>query len=348
MSEKAALLVVAHGSREAAANRAFLDMVERLNRRAGAELAGAFLGSAEPSIPAAAAELARRGVRRIHLMPWFLSEGRHAREDLPALAAQCERELGISVRMVAGLQGERLLDEIILDRSAELVEGGAELAEGLPATGEAIAAESGRIIDARLGDYGLTGAAREIARRVIHATADFSFARTLRVSEGVAEAAARALRERRAIVCDVRMVQAGITASGCELLCAVDQADVAASARREGTTRAASAMAKLADRIDGAILAIGNAPTALWKVLELARAGVRPAVVVGLPVGFVGARESKLALLASGLCCVTNTTCRGGSPVAAAAVNALAAMGRRDAENIERGKEKETEPEVTP
>lgn len=339
MSDKAALLVVAHGSREAAANQAFLAMVARLNRRAGAELAAAFLGSAEPSIPAAAADLARRGVRRIHLMPWFLSEGRHAREDLPALAAQCERELGVSVRMAPGLQGERLLEEIILDRSAELVEGGAELAEGLPTTGEAITAESRRIIDARLGDYELAGPAREIARRVIHATADFSFARTLRVHERAADAAAEALRERHAIICDVRMVQAGITATDCELLCAVDQPDIADAARREGTTRSAAAMAKLADRMGGAIVAIGNAPTALWKVLELARGGVRPAVVVGLPVGFVGARESKLALLASGLCYVTNTTSRGGSPVAAAAVNALAAMGRRDAEDTERGKE---------
>ncbi len=81
----------------------------------------------------------------------------------------------------------------------------------------------------------------------------------------------------------------------------------------------------LAERIDGAIVAIGNAPTALWKILELSAEGaVRPAVVVGLPVGFVGAAESKLALMESDLCYVSNVGPRGGSPVAAAAVNALA------------------------
>ncbi len=87
-------------------------------------------------------------------------------------------------------------------------------------------------------------------------------------------------------------------------------------------------MELLAPRIEGAIVAIGNAPTALWKVMELARnGGHRPALVVGLPVGFVGARESKLALWESDLCSITNTSPRGGSSVAAAAVNALATLG---------------------
>ena len=92
-----------------------------------------------------------------------------------------------------------------------------------------------------------------------------------------------------------------------------------------------SGHADFAPRLDGAIVAIGNAPTALWKVLELARTGgPRPALVVGLPVGFVGARESKLALLQSDLCWITNTSPRGGSPVAAAAVNALATMAEEE------------------
>ena len=86
-------------------------------------------------------------------------------------------------------------------------------------------------------------------------------------------------------------------------------------------------MESLRPRLDGAIVAVGNAPTALWKIIEIAAGGgPRPALVVGLPVGLVGAREAKLALWESGLCCITNTTLRGGSPAAAAAVNALAAI----------------------
>ena len=84
-------------------------------------------------------------------------------------------------------------------------------------------------------------------------------------------------------------------------------------------------------RLEGAIVAVGNAPTALWKLMEIAAAAAArgPALVVGLPVGLVGARESKLALMESDLCYITNTSARGGSPVAAAAVNALACWQNR-------------------
>ena len=127
------------------------------------------------------------------------------------------------------------------------------------------------------------------------------------------------------------MLQAGMTKIRSEILCAIDRPEVAALARAKGCTRAAAAMELLAPQLDGAIVAIGNAPTALWKVMELARSGgPRPALVVGLPVGFVGARESKLALLESDLCYITNTSPRGGSPVAAAAVNALATLEQEE------------------
>jgi len=179
----------------------------------------------------------------------------------------------------------------------------------------------------------LTPAVLPIARRVIHATADFTFGESLRVHPQAIDRAVAAIAARRPIVCDVRMVQAGITKTGCEVLCAVSDPEVIRRAKAQGCTRSAAAMEFLAEKIDGAIVAVGNAPTALWKILELAAKGtVRPAVVVGLPVGFVGASESKQALLESDLCYITNIGPRGGSPVAAAAVNALA-MAARAAEN---------------
>jgi precorrin-8X/cobalt-precorrin-8 methylmutase len=134
-----------------------------------------------------------------------------------------------------------------------------------------------------------------------------------------------ALAAGRPIVCDVRMLQAGLTKVESEVLCAIDLDETTLLARRRGCTRSAAAMEILAERLEGAIVAIGNAPTALWKVMELAaQGGPRPALVVGLPVGFVGAKESKLALLDSGLCYITNINARGGSPVAVAAEHALA------------------------
>jgi precorrin-8X/cobalt-precorrin-8 methylmutase len=125
------------------------------------------------------------------------------------------------------------------------------------------------------------------------------------------------------------MLQAGITRSASEVLCAIGDARTIQLAGEKSITRAAAAMEVLKDRIEGAIVAVGNAPTALWKLMELAASGgPRPALVVGLPVGLVGARESKLALIESGLCYITNAGPRGGSPVAAAAVNALALQSK--------------------
>jgi precorrin-8X/cobalt-precorrin-8 methylmutase len=124
------------------------------------------------------------------------------------------------------------------------------------------------------------------------------------------------------------MVRAGLTKIRNEILCGIDQREVAATARAAGCTRAAAAMEFFVGRLSGAIVVVGNAPTALGKVLDLARSGAaRPALVIGLPVGLVGARESKAALLESDLVYITNVGARGGSPVAAAALNALAALG---------------------
>jgi precorrin-8X/cobalt-precorrin-8 methylmutase len=196
----------------------------------------------------------------------------------------------------------------------------------LPILGADIEARSHAIIGELLGETSTC----PIARRIVHATADVSFAESLRIHPEAMLRGAEAIQTGRAIICDVRMVQVGVTRTPCEVLCAISQPEVLAAAKAGGSTRAAAAMEFLADRMDGAIVVIGNAPTALWKVLELAETrGVVPAVVVGLPVGFVGAAESKQALLDSELCYITNVGPRGGSPVAAAAVNALAITARK-------------------
>lgn len=134
------------------------------------------------------------------------------------------------------------------------------------------------------------------------------------------------------IVADVVMVAAGINrrlaaALGCEVLCAISEPGVAESAQRDGIPRSAAAMRSLSSKLPGAVVAIGNAPTALFALLEAVDAGLpAPALVVGTPVGFVGAAESKLELVRrgeAGLPYVTVEGTRGGSALAAAAVNAL-------------------------
>jgi precorrin-8X/cobalt-precorrin-8 methylmutase len=171
--------------------------------------------------------------------------------------------------------------------------------------------------------------ARALVARMVYASADESFASTARVGSRAVERALEALRTGAAVVCDSRMVAAGATGitSLAPLVCALD---LATCHPLPGSTRSAEAVSAAARlHPDGALWVIGNAPTALARLMQLHRAGkLRPAVVVGLPVGYVGAAESKEELWRSALqpVAVTNIGVRGGSAVAAAVLNALARM----------------------
>jgi precorrin-8X/cobalt-precorrin-8 methylmutase len=174
------------------------------------------------------------------------------------------------------------------------------------------------------------GAAEAVAVRIIHATGMVEIARDIVMSEDFAERARAALRAGAPILCDAQMVAHGVTRARLpannEVICALNDPAVADLARRMDTTRSAAAMELWRPRMAGAVVAIGNAPTALFRLLEMLDEGApRPAAVIGCPVGFVGAAESKAALAAYGsLPFLTIAGRKGGSAIAAAAVNALA------------------------
>ena len=160
---------------------------------------------------------------------------------------------------------------------------------------------------------------RAVAERVIHASADPEYAETLVLDEGALRGGLYALRGGAPVVADVGMVAAGITAR--EALCFVSDGRAREMAESLGITRSAAGFRLAAEEAGpGAVWVIGNAPTALFELLEM---DARPALVIGLPVGFVGAAESKGKLLESGLPAVANRGPKGGSAVAAAALNAL-------------------------
>ena len=170
-----------------------------------------------------------------------------------------------------------------------------------------------------------------LAVRLIHAAGDPSIVADLAWSEGAVTAGRHALAAGAPILVDTEMVAAGIIRArlpaGNAVLCTLAEPGIAESARATGDTRSATAVDLWRDQLDGAIVAIGNAPTALFRLLELLDAGApRPAVILGFPVGFVGAAESKEALIAHvvDVPFVTVRGRRGGSAFAAAAVNALA------------------------
>ena len=174
--------------------------------------------------------------------------------------------------------------------------------------------ESYAILRRRVDTSGLPPLTRAVVERVVHSSADLAYVDELVMDEAELRAAQAALRAGAPVVADVRMVAAGITSR--EVVCKVREATATAE-----LTRSAAAVRLAYDEVGpGAVWVVGNAPTALYEVLAL---GVEPALVIGLPVGFVGAAESKTALRGSGLPQVSNTSEKGGSAVAAAALNAL-------------------------
>ena len=191
-----------------------------------------------------------------------------------------------------------------------------------------IEAESFRIIERVLGPTAFAPDEFAVVRRIIHATGDFSFAETLRFHPQAVEAGLAAIRAGRNILVDVGMAAAGVSAHllapfGGRVLCRVGEPETAALARANNTTRSDAAMTRATGDNIG-IVAIGNAPTALLKVMDLIeRRLLAPNLVIGVPVGFVNAAESKELLAAKNYPFITALGRKGGTPVAVAAVNAL-------------------------
>lgn len=192
-----------------------------------------------------------------------------------------------------------------------------------------IETESYRILETRVDLSYLDPGPRAVVERVIHASADPEYARSTVVDVVAVDAGVHALRAGATVLCDVEMVRSGIRGVAAECLLADRE-----SADPDGPTRAALGMrAAAGEHPTGAVVVIGCAPTALDEVLDLAARGeFVPALVIGLPVGFVGAAESKARLRASGLPAISNIGEKGGSAVAAAAVNALVRLAAPSSE----------------
>ncbi len=196
--------------------------------------------------------------------------------------------------------------------------------------GAAIYRQSFATIRAETDLSGLSEAEARVAVRVVHACGMTEIAPRLRFTAGFTDAARAALAAGAPILCDAKMVAQGITRArlpaGNAVICTLDDPRTPALAASIGNTRSAAALDLWGDQLAGAVVAIGNAPTALFRLLELLDAGAPPpAAIIGLPVGFVGAAESKDALFAeTHLPSLTLGGRLGGSAMAVAAVNALA------------------------
>jgi len=203
--------------------------------------------------------------------------------------------------------------------------------------GKEIEAKSFEIITGLLKKKGivLSGPKKAVINRVIHTSVDLGYVKDLVFSPGAISAGVRTIRQGRNIVTDSTMVKSGINKSITarfknKIICRMHDKDVARKAGKLNLTRAVLAMRKSQREAEGGIVAIGNAPTALFELCDLIKnAKSRPALVVGIPVGFVGAAESKRALRALKIPYITNKSKKGGSTVAAAIVNALLILANK-------------------
>ena len=186
------------------------------------------------------------------------------------------------------------------------------------------------IIAPHLEGLNLDEAQTKVYSRIIHAAGDVEYAPIIRIHPDAISAAQKAIKSGCNIYTDVEMVRTGINkrklaSFGGEVLCLVADPEVAAVAKEQGITRSMAAMRAFGKKLDGAIVAIGNAPTALFEVLRMIEEdGIRPAAVVGIPVGFVGAADSKEELAKNTkVPFITVAGTKGGSPIAAASINAI-------------------------
>ena len=355
------VVVLGHGSRAPGA----LELLEKVSSglavKLGLTVRAASLQFNRPTLAECCKELAAGGAGRIVVAPYFLFAGNHMLEDIPGELERIRKQLpGIEFILCEPLGDDGRLVDILSERirgvlAADPVNAVAKSTfADAPANSPAnairdlqipaknkrgalpqhpIEKQSFEIIDGLLNPDDPEDPEYQVIRRVIHTTGDIALADWISASPGAVTAGIGALAAGAAIFCDVNMVVAGAAPTaallGTPVECGMAADETAALARREGITRGAAAMRLRAGSggLDGAVVAIGNAPTALFEVLRLVREeDVQPALVVGVPVGFVGAAESKEALSASGIPHITLAGSCGGSAVAVAITNALLRM----------------------
>lgn len=314
-----AIILVGHGSPRKQANR--MDSVcSILHARMHGNCAkpcvrSAYLEFEKPGIEEAIDSAVSDGAASIVIHPYFLNAGVHVTKDIPeAIASAQQRHPEVPMIYTEPLG---LSEEIV-----NVVEDRIRAAKGIKPEG--IEPRSFEIIEREIDLKGFKELDRPVVTRVVHTTADFEFATTMRLHSDAVAMGIKAIRDGRDIITDVEMVRAGVRARdlkrfGGQVVCRIGDAEPS-----EGQTRAEAGIGMAMREGNVGIIAIGNAPTALIKCVEMMKRIDEPRpLIVGVPVGFVRAVESKDLLAAQDFPYITNVGRKGGSTVAAAIVNAI-------------------------
>jgi precorrin-8X/cobalt-precorrin-8 methylmutase len=344
------IILIGHGSPKKDANN--IDLVGKLLHskiHAGCGddcVKAAYLQFADPDIMGAITECVRGGAERIILHPYFLYSGMHVTKDIPAVIREAEAMYpGVEFIYTEPLGVHEKLVQIVMERIEKSMNGkssfsGPPFAERPSKEKQhPIEKRSFEIISEEIDLSDVPPERLPLIKRVIHSTADFEFKKTLLFHPDAIRVGIDAIRSGKDILTDIEMVRAGINKRllrrwGGKVICRISDEEVVRISGETGKTRAEAAMEKGITENVG-IIAIGNAPTALLKVVEMINNTHHPSpvahhnvLVIGVPVGFVEAIESKTVLAMQKVPFITNLSRKGGTPVAVAIVNALLIMAQ--------------------
>ncbi|MEK7828684.1 MAG: precorrin-8X methylmutase [Deltaproteobacteria bacterium] len=316
------------------ANNTLHEVAKSVKEKGGYDIVQpAFLQFEHPDFSEAVDLLVKQGAEKIIVHPYFLYMGSHVTKDLPFEIGTAEKKYPNLEFVLAPHLGyhEKLVD-VAIERIEQIMGRLKPCPTHHLPNQHPIEAESFRLIGEQLDESRFDAMELPIVKRLVHTTADFEYADLVRFGNNAIEAGIDAISRGADIITDVRMVEVGISRErfnkfGGQIRCFVADADVIAQAQKDNITKTAAAMQKALGYMDSSIVVIGNAPTALLKLIKMIKEEkARPAVVIGVPVGFVGAEESKEELMKLDLPYISIKGKKGGSTVAVAIVNALLMM----------------------
>ncbi|HJN02654.1 MAG TPA: precorrin-8X methylmutase [Nitrospinota bacterium] len=326
---KKGFLIVAHGSRKDGANQQVKNLVNELNNYFQSVMfEPAFMELASPTIEDGIKALAKKNMDQLIAYPYFLFKGMHFTKDIPNLIQNIINKLEkkVDFKMLDPIGQHPKITDLVQEELYDEVIDQLKLNKVAPSK---IEDKSMELIEKNLNGHEIPPEQKPIIKRVIHTTGDFDFLTSIIFHDKAVSAGLKAVEEKKIIFTDVTMVQAGINKKlGHDVRCVLNDPEVMELASHEGITKASAGMKSLSHKLDGNIIAIGNAPTALIELVNMIKNNeLKPALIVGIPVGFVNAKESKSYLTTiKDVPYITNRGQKGGSTVAVAIINALIKM----------------------
>ena len=344
--DKVGLILIGHGSKLPHSRDTLEKIAEILRNRSKFKVVEiAFMVRNTPTVPEAIDSVSKMEVKKIVLVPAFLAPGVHTTEDIPGLIGVKEKEpqlksLGIELAYGEPLGSDERIADILEEKALKAI--GEQVKKDAEVLDAYSVAEAGRIVDTSMklireaiGDT-LSKSPKDqvpIIERVVHTTADPEFAKLLVISNDAVKSGVSAIKAGAKVVTDVKMVKAGINEArlkkfGGKIVTYMNDERTTEMAKAEGLTRSAAAMRlAIKDGLDGGIVLIGNAPTAAVELAEQIKKGkVKPALIVAVPVGYVGAAESKEIVANLPVPFIITRGRKGGSTIAVAIFNALLSM----------------------